>query len=220
MTKLVTQYKCADCVKYKLGFRTLIGNRCFVDRKRVLFCYVTCQNSPLDAVKWMRLLLKWASESCVLLKYLNTLWLHALTERQASALVNCRSYLNIAHLFKCRANFLCENVTVGKVSGSQLTLSTRPLTSSYLRICRTPSTPDVEGVIVCSSRVHSRFVVCRAFCLMASYFLFCADLFKRLSFLHRRTSHLWPDVRGKFLTPTLTVISNSDTVYSYIHVYI
>lgn len=157
---------------------------------------------------------------CVLLKYLNTLWLHSLTERQATALVNCRSYLNIAHLFKCRANFLCENVTVGKVSGSQLTLSTRPLTSSYLRICQTPSTPDVEGVIVCSSRVHSRFVVCRAFCLMASYILFCADLFQRLSFLHRHTSHLWPDVRGKFLTPTLTVISNSDTVYSYIHVYI
>lgn len=41
----------------------LIGNRCFVDRKRVLFCYVTCHNSPLDVVKWTRLLPKWALEN-------------------------------------------------------------------------------------------------------------------------------------------------------------
>lgn len=31
-----------------------------------------------------------------------------------------------------------------------------PLISVYLRICRAPSAPDVEGLAVCSSRVHSR----------------------------------------------------------------
>lgn len=33
-----------------------------MDRKRVLFCYITCHNSQLDVVKWMCLLLNWASE--------------------------------------------------------------------------------------------------------------------------------------------------------------
>lgn len=31
-----------------------------------------------------------------------------------------------------------------------------PLISVHLRICRAPSAPDVEGVAVWSSRVHSR----------------------------------------------------------------
>lgn len=41
----------------------LIGNRCFVDRKKVLFCYATCHNSPdvVDVVKCIDLLLKWVS---------------------------------------------------------------------------------------------------------------------------------------------------------------
>lgn len=123
--------------------------------------------------------------------------------------MKCWSYFNFAHLFKCRANFLCKkNLTVGKVSGSQLTCSTWHLTS-YLRICRAPSAPDVEGVIVCSSRVHSRFVLCRAVCVMVTYLTLCLELFEASS-LYRHFSSLTR-------TPTATIISFSEPGY---HVYV
>lgn len=134
--------------------------------------------------------------------------LRLVNERQATAFVKFRSYLNLAYLSIWRANFLCENLKVVKVSGSQLTCSTRHLTSLSLRICRVPSTPDVEGVIVFSSRVQSKFFLCRAAFIIASHLTFYAELYKTFVSSERHFSSLTR-------TQALAVISISDPFKSY-----